>query len=111
MSRKDLIDKDINEFLANQQGLDNNAKRDLLRNIFQKHIILAESNLEVDYADIISVMGQASSMYSEIPMPIKISGKVLDHNQCVKFVVMDSLVRFLNSKGAFKRLPIFKKEG
>lgn len=111
MKRREMIEKDINEFLNIQQGMDNNSKRDLLKSIFDKHIILTESPLEIDYHDTMNILGQASNIYAEMPMPVIISKKHLDSTQVIKFCVLESFVRFLNNKGALKRLPIFKKEG
>jgi hypothetical protein len=111
MKRKEMIEKDINEFLNNQQGLDISSKRELLKNMFNKHIILTESPLEIDYYDTVNVLGQAANIYSEMSMPVRISGKTLDSNQVIKLAVLESFISFLNNKGAIKRLPIFKKEG
>jgi hypothetical protein len=108
MKRQTLINRDINDFLEAQSGLDNNSKRDLLRNLIEKHIILTESPLLVDYYDTLNILTRASSIYSEMPVPIIISGKQLGDYQLSSFAVIESTIEFLNNKGAIKRLPKFK---
>lgn len=108
MSRQSMIESDINSFLGSLQGLDNNARKDLLKNLIQKHIILTESDLVIDYYDTINMMGRASSIYAQMPVPVTISGKRLDATQLSSYAMLQSVVEFLNSKGAIKRLPVFK---
>lgn len=108
MKRQTMINKDIAEFLDLQQNLDNNSRKDLLKNMMAKHIILTESPLVLDYYDIINILTRASSIYAEMPMPVKISDKVLTGSQLSNYAIIESTIELLNSKGAIKRLPTFK---
>jgi hypothetical protein len=103
-----MINRDINDFLESQEGLDNNSKRDLLKNIISKHIILTEGPLVLDYYDIISIIDRASKIYTEMSMPVKISDKSLSGSQASNYAIIESTIELLNNKGAIKRLPKFK---
>jgi hypothetical protein len=108
VKRQTLINRDINDFLEAQDGLDNNSKRDLLKNIIQKHIILTESPLVLDYYDTVNILTRASNIFAEMKVPMIIAGKQLGDYQLSGFAVIESTIEFLNNKGAIKKLPKFK---
>ena len=108
MKRQALINKDINDFLELQDGLDNNSRRDLLKNLINKHIILTESPLMIDYYDTIGILARASNIYAEMSVPVRISNKNLGDYQLSGYAVIESTIEFLNNKGAIKRLPKFE---
>lgn len=108
MKRQTLINRDINDFLEAQSGLDTESKRDLLKNLIQKHIILTESPLMLDYYDTLNILSRASNIYAEMSVPLLISDKRLGDHQLSGYAIIESTIEFLNNKGAIKRLPKFK---
>jgi hypothetical protein len=103
------IEQDVLQFLSKVEEIGTNDRKDLLMAIFQKHIILNESDLHLNKHDFDTVLGLARGRYVKEALPISISGKVLLPQESLSLMTMESTMEVLNSKGALKRLPSFNR--
>lgn len=103
------IEADVNQFLTKVDELKNSDRKDLLMAIFQKHIVLNESELILNRHDFDVIISGASNRYVNENLPIMIGSKKLLPTEAVNLMVIESTIELLNNKGAIKRLPKFDR--
>lgn len=103
------IEADVNLFLSKVDEMKHNDRKDLLMAIFQKHIVLNESDLMLSKHDFDTIIGLSAMLYAERSLPINVSGKTLLPSEATNLTLIESAIQLLNNKGAIKRLPKFDR--
>lgn len=109
MSFPEEIDQDIALFLSKLEELTLADKRELLRSMFKKHLVLNHGELVLTKYDFDSIVGAAKSNYSRDRIPKEIGGKTIDQGEAVNLFVIEATIGVLNQKGALNRLPKFDR--
>jgi hypothetical protein len=107
---KQDIDLDIGLFLDKYGELTNEDRRALLRVLFQKHILLNQSELVLSKYDFDTIKSSAAGIYSrELMPPVKISKKEISTHDVSSLALMEAMISVLNGKNALKRVVKFER--
>lgn len=106
---KQDIDLDIAIFLDKHLEMSNEDKKKLLRAMFEKHILLNQSELILTKHDFDMIKSTASQLFLQANLPIKVSKKQIDSSEVSSFLVVEAVIRVLNNKNALKRSVKFEE--
>lgn len=107
---KQDMDLDIGLFLDKYNELTNEDRRTLLRVLFQKHVLLNQSELVLTKYDFDAVKSAAASLFSrDLMPPIKISKKEISGNDINLLALMEAMISVLNGKNALRRGVKFER--
>ena len=110
MKVTDEMNHDIGVFLSRLDELTLQAKRDLLRTMFEKHMILNFEDLVLDRYDFYTILGQAKTRYANDVIPKKIGRHDITSQEAANLLLIESAFDFLSTKSALKRIPKFEEK-
>lgn len=104
MGSKEDIEQDVLEFLSKVDHLSDRDRRELLMNMFRKHLTLNQSEFKFIYTDLSNIISMAKDEISKISLPMKLGKNELIYSEVNHFAMVLACIQFLNSKDALKKM-------
>ncbi len=103
------VEQDIGTFLARHESMTMSDRRELLRAMFKKHILINEGELILSKYDFDMILGTAKNAFSRERIPQKIGDKDFYSAEAAQLFLIEAVFSVLNSKDALKKLPKFDR--
>ena len=107
MSSKAEVQRDIDEFLTQEETLNRGARRALLLALFDKHFCLSTSDLMMGPGDLAEIKALAGTAILRASLPVEIGGKAVESSDLRTLAVVEGFVAYMNAANALKRIPKF----
>jgi hypothetical protein len=104
-NQREEVESEIKEVLNDLDSLPAEYRSKRLMQVFDKHIMLNKAPLLITHYDIITMISQAKGNIVSLPGRIEVSNKELSMEDIRFVAILKSLIGYLNSKDALKRLP------
>jgi hypothetical protein len=109
MNDSDDFEKDLQDFFARSEHLSPEDKKRFLLNLFQKHVLMNQSDLLMSSFDLEEIVSSAKLEYGHTALPLEIGGKEVSPDRIMHYCIVNSTISFLNKNQALRRRSNFKR--
>lgn len=103
MSNKDLVERDLREYLAQADNMRNEDKMNYLRALFDKHFIFRKVGHLMGRSDLFMILSDAKSKFTKQQVRPNISGKPVDNCDLTNLSVIEAFIMYLSRNGLLNK--------
>lgn len=103
MSNKEIVDRDIGEYLAKSDNLLHEGKRSYLRALFDKHFTFRKIPHTITRFDLINIVSIAKNNMSAQRVRPQLGGKPVDAGDLASLAIVEAFIGYCNRNGLLNK--------